>query len=415
SIDWTATPGWVGIVPNVNTPIVNNVAQWYNGPVRDFAIRYQGTIDIPSAGTWTFYTSSDDGSILYINGTAVVNNDGGHSQQLASGTITLPAGSADFDLKYYQNGGNSIVQAFWSGPGVASQTLIPASAFTCTPAIAIPSAVGVTSITLNGNSNTYVDAFNAVQGAYGGSNVITSGFATMTNATASNSLYVKKATLYGDAVCGPGGTPSTAIVTGASGFITGSKTAATSGIGVMAMAVTPTMPASSGAFTGTGTQTISSNKRYSTFTLSAVNAVVNISGTVVIQCDGDFTMDQNAAINIQSNSSLWLYIGGAFSMSRTSSINANTGDPRVVKIFMTGSAKDMTLNNSASCCAQAIDPSGTLNILGGGTPAPAFYGVFHGAAINMQNNAKFHSDISYSDIVDKGDGSMSITSWSQIR
>jgi hypothetical protein len=43
-----------------------------------YAARWTGSIRLDTAGAYTFYTSSDDGSRLYIDGSLVVNNDNIH-------------------------------------------------------------------------------------------------------------------------------------------------------------------------------------------------------------------------------------------------------------------------------------------------------------------------------------------------
>ncbi|WP_233635972.1 GDSL-type esterase/lipase family protein, partial [Hymenobacter setariae] len=47
----------------------------------DFAVRYTGFVDVPADGEYTFYTSSDDGSQLFIGSTLVVDNNGAHGLQ----------------------------------------------------------------------------------------------------------------------------------------------------------------------------------------------------------------------------------------------------------------------------------------------------------------------------------------------
>ena len=46
-------------------------------------------IKVPENGVYTFQTSSDDGSVLYIDNELVVNNDGSHAAIPATGFIAL--------------------------------------------------------------------------------------------------------------------------------------------------------------------------------------------------------------------------------------------------------------------------------------------------------------------------------------
>jgi len=50
-------------------------------------VNFSGFIDVPADGQYTFYTSSDDGSKLYIDNQLVVNNDGEHSLRERSGQL----------------------------------------------------------------------------------------------------------------------------------------------------------------------------------------------------------------------------------------------------------------------------------------------------------------------------------------
>jgi len=100
-----------------------------------FAIVWEGYITITTPGTYTFETVSDDGSKLYFNslyaanGIALVNNDGTHPQQPASGTVNIPlAGKYPIAITYFQNYGDEGMQVYWTGPGIQRQT-IPDLAF----------------------------------------------------------------------------------------------------------------------------------------------------------------------------------------------------------------------------------------------------------------------------------------------
>jgi hypothetical protein len=64
-----------------------------------YALKFETTLTITTAGTYTFRTASDDGSELFLDGTEIVSNDGLHGtttvtsagQALAAGTYTLEA------------------------------------------------------------------------------------------------------------------------------------------------------------------------------------------------------------------------------------------------------------------------------------------------------------------------------------
>jgi Tfp pilus assembly protein FimT len=92
----------------------------------NFAARFTGLVQIATGGDYTFYTSSDDGSQLWINEALVVNNDGWHGMQERSGIVTLPAGNHQIRVEMYEGGGDAGLVVSYAGPGVAKQ-VIPSS------------------------------------------------------------------------------------------------------------------------------------------------------------------------------------------------------------------------------------------------------------------------------------------------
>jgi hypothetical protein len=79
-------------------------------------------------GTYTFATHSDDGSWLYVDGTPVVDNGGGHAAKTAQGTVTLDRGVHEIFVKYFQEGGSFELSLWWARDGGALEP-IPAWAF----------------------------------------------------------------------------------------------------------------------------------------------------------------------------------------------------------------------------------------------------------------------------------------------
>ena len=93
------------------------------GDSDNFSIRYSGFIQIDTQGSYTFYTRSDDGSKLYINGTEVVDNDGGHGSRERYGDITLSPGLHDITVLFFENGGGEILEVHYEGPSISKQDI----------------------------------------------------------------------------------------------------------------------------------------------------------------------------------------------------------------------------------------------------------------------------------------------------
>lgn len=92
-----------------------------------YAVQYTGYLSVPADGQYTFATTSDDGSRLYIGSELVVDNDGLHASQQRSGTIGLRAGTHAFTVSFFQNGGGQQFQVSYQIPGQALQP-VPARA-----------------------------------------------------------------------------------------------------------------------------------------------------------------------------------------------------------------------------------------------------------------------------------------------
>jgi hypothetical protein len=93
------------------------------GDTDTFSIRYNGYIQIDAAGNYTFFTSSDDGSKLFIDGTEVVSNDGLHGNQERSGNITLTAGLHTITVLFFENGGGETLTVQYQGPSITKQNV----------------------------------------------------------------------------------------------------------------------------------------------------------------------------------------------------------------------------------------------------------------------------------------------------
>ena len=183
------TPVKTGIVPNIDIITARNQADYYG-------FLWEGTITLPTAGTYTFETISDDGSRFYFNksyssaATALVNNDGVHGMISATGSISMAAGVYPVAITFFEKNSGEGMQLYWTGPGIARQ-LIPNEAFTGTYTPAVDNvAPGVpANVKAILTTNTFVDiAWDAST-----DNVGVSGYDVYVNsvkqATVTNTLY----------------------------------------------------------------------------------------------------------------------------------------------------------------------------------------------------------------------------------
>lgn len=68
-----------------------------------FGYEFRTWIKIPEKGVYRFYTYSDDGSRLLVDGQTVVDNDGSHSALRADGKVALEAGFHELRVLYFED------------------------------------------------------------------------------------------------------------------------------------------------------------------------------------------------------------------------------------------------------------------------------------------------------------------------
>jgi PA14 domain/Galactose oxidase-like, Early set domain/Glyoxal oxidase N-terminus len=92
-----------------------------------FSVRWTGTVQAELSETYTFYTSSDDGARLWVNGVQLVSDWTAGGVRENSGSITLTAGSGySIVMEYFDNTGSASAQLSWSSPSTPKQ-IIPQS------------------------------------------------------------------------------------------------------------------------------------------------------------------------------------------------------------------------------------------------------------------------------------------------
>lgn len=131
----TIASGDVGItLPFTNATLFTSIS--YGDIGDNYAYMWIGFFKPPTTGTYTFYTSSDDGSGVWIGdiasdetgrttSNAVVNNDmgSGHGNQERSGTISLTADTYyPIRIVHEEGNGGSNMTFSWAGPSISKTT-----------------------------------------------------------------------------------------------------------------------------------------------------------------------------------------------------------------------------------------------------------------------------------------------------
>jgi hypothetical protein len=108
-----------------------------------FSVRWTGKVMPQYGETYTFYTRTDDGVRLWVNGQLLVNQWKKQSATEYSGTISLSAGvKYDITMEYYDNTGNAVAQLRWSSASTAKAITPQSRLFSGTGPSGAPPAAG---------------------------------------------------------------------------------------------------------------------------------------------------------------------------------------------------------------------------------------------------------------------------------
>ena len=120
--DWNALPNFQDLKP-VSTGTSKNFSFSLNKTGDYFGYEFSGLIKIPRDGVYRFYTSSDDGSRLYIDNQLVVDNDQLHGIQEKNGIIPLASGFHSIRVGFFEKTGGEDLRVFISGGGLKRQEI----------------------------------------------------------------------------------------------------------------------------------------------------------------------------------------------------------------------------------------------------------------------------------------------------
>jgi transcriptional regulator CtsR len=134
-------------------------------PQGGYSVRWTGQVQPLATETYTFYTSTDDGARLWVNGVQLVNQWTDHPETEFSGTIALTANQKyDIVMEYYQGAGGAVARLRWSSASTPkaiipqSQLYVPAA----TPAA--PSGLAATTEATNRIRLNWTDNANNENG-----------------------------------------------------------------------------------------------------------------------------------------------------------------------------------------------------------------------------------------------------------
>lgn len=94
-----------------------------DGVTDDYSVRWTGSLQVDTAGTYSFQTVSDDGIIVYLD-EVIISNPTEHAPTTNEVALLLSAGFYPFELLYGERGGESVALLQWKKPGDSSFSTI---------------------------------------------------------------------------------------------------------------------------------------------------------------------------------------------------------------------------------------------------------------------------------------------------
>ena len=233
----------------------------------NYEARFTGYINITTPGTYTFSTTSDDGSMLFIdnNDTPVVSNNAYQGGTTRTGTVNFTTtGYHQIDVGFFQGGGGNGLLVAYTPPGGSSTTMSNSVLVTAGSTYAGTQSYANNFVV---TSNTTIDVSNSLNAVIGPVSIGTNTLSL--TGTAGASLTTGPVTLTGNATLDQA--TGTTLAPGAVGE-TGTLCSITkTGLGTLNLTVGGTYSGATtisagefrvtnttGSATGTGTTTIAS-------------------------------------------------------------------------------------------------------------------------------------------------------------
>ena len=162
-----------GQSPNVNQPLhVIDLKDKDFGFDDFFYVEIDGYLRVDRPGRYGFHLSSDDGSLLMIDGKTVIDNNGLHPFEAVSANIELDAGQHEIEIRYFDNTGDAALRLEWTPPGVRNPGPIPADRFSSDDQVRVTSP-GKKEIDEPGDAGRSPGDGMPVEGAHPGYDLVT--------------------------------------------------------------------------------------------------------------------------------------------------------------------------------------------------------------------------------------------------
>jgi S1-C subfamily serine protease len=121
---WTQLPDFDTLEPT-STVVVPTISldQRPAELTDNFGAEFEGYVQVLAEGLYTFSTTSDDGSQLFIDGQLIVNNDGLHGAIESEGMVRLAAGYHALRVTFFEAQGGEALSVSIVGPVLPKQVI----------------------------------------------------------------------------------------------------------------------------------------------------------------------------------------------------------------------------------------------------------------------------------------------------
>jgi len=120
--DWNKLPDF-DTLPVVSEGFAGQISDKAAGRDDFIGLVFTGYFHAPKDGVYSFTTTSEDGTKLYVGDRLLVDNDGQHRPQSRVGFVALEAGYHPLRVEYFETNDTNVFIVRMSGPGIEDDVL----------------------------------------------------------------------------------------------------------------------------------------------------------------------------------------------------------------------------------------------------------------------------------------------------
>ncbi len=121
--DWQELPNYSRLNPVKESKIAQFDLTAVDKRADHYSIQFESELQVDQPGTYTFELMSDDGSMMWVNGQALIDLNGPGGARSKTGEIALDAGRHAIRVAYFETYGDNVLDVRYSGPGIEMQQI----------------------------------------------------------------------------------------------------------------------------------------------------------------------------------------------------------------------------------------------------------------------------------------------------